>query len=148
MICLESQTLEQISGIQDFFQSMNKQMNRDLKYYLNGYVTVEQYFLLKKISQREKWNPSELAKKICVNKSAISIMINRLVRKGYVRRVRDKEDGRMIYIVLTEDAKIILELGNNAIDEINKSYFWGFSDVECNELMLMMDKFNRACTRI
>ncbi|MFD2504360.1 MarR family winged helix-turn-helix transcriptional regulator [Paenibacillus septentrionalis] len=42
---------------------------------------------------------------LCVEKSTISSIINRMVNKGYVERIPSQEDRRVVYLQLTEDGK-------------------------------------------
>lgn len=46
---------------------------------------------------------SEIAKDLMVTKSSVTIAVNKLEKKGYVIRKRSIEDGRVVYIKLTDE---------------------------------------------
>lgn len=70
-------------------------------------LTHEQFYLLRSIKQHERITPSELAEITFVNRSAITAMIDRLVKKGYVRRFRDDIDRRVVFLEITEKGREI-----------------------------------------
>lgn len=54
------------------------------------------------IGSKETKNMSTLAKKLKVTVGTITIAINNLVKKGYVNRLRSKEDKRVVLISLSD----------------------------------------------
>lgn len=54
------------------------------------------------IGSKETKNMSALAKKLKVTVGTITIAINNLVKKGYVNRLRSKEDKRVVLISLSD----------------------------------------------
>lgn len=54
---------------------------------------------------RRPHSPSELAAALQVTNAAISIAIDRLEKRGHVRRTRHPEDGRKVLIEITPDAE-------------------------------------------
>ncbi|QNQ80943.1 MarR family winged helix-turn-helix transcriptional regulator [Lactobacillus sp. PV034] len=50
---------------------------------------------------------SQLAEKLHVTRATISTQVDRLVRKGYVERVRDEKDRRIIRLKLTHRGKLV-----------------------------------------
>ncbi|MFE7151522.1 MarR family winged helix-turn-helix transcriptional regulator, partial [Heyndrickxia sporothermodurans] len=65
---------------------------------------------------------SELAEELCVNKSAITVKIEKLEAKGFILRQRDKDDRRNIYLSLTEKGQIIYEQGEAKIESFVSKY--------------------------
>lgn len=88
-------------------------------------LTHEQFYLLRSIQQHERIIPSELAELSFVNRSAITAMIDRLVKKGYVRRTRDDTDRRVVFLEITERGKeVFAEVEKslrNFVEEVFKS---------------------------
>ena len=58
--------------------------------------------IMEAIGIHEKKNMSTVAKELSVTIGTLTIAVNNLVKKGYVDRVRGKEDRRVVYISLTE----------------------------------------------
>ena len=54
------------------------------------------------IGSRQNKNMSTLAKKLKVTVGTITIAINNLVKKGYVNRLRSKEDKRVVLVSLSD----------------------------------------------
>ncbi len=54
-------------------------------------------------------NPTfvELAKKLGLSKPSVTIMVNKLLEKGYVQKTRSPDDGRVFYITLTAKGRKI-----------------------------------------
>ncbi|MBD5432475.1 MAG: MarR family transcriptional regulator [Lactobacillus sp.] len=50
---------------------------------------------------------SQLAEKLHVTRATISTQVDRLVRKGYVDRIRDEKDRRIIRLKLTHRGKLV-----------------------------------------
>lgn len=57
------------------------------------------------IGSNETKNMSALAKKLRVTVGTLTIAINNLVKKGYVNRLRSKEDKRVVLISLSDKGK-------------------------------------------
>jgi len=52
---------------------------------------------------------TEIAKKMDIRKSNLTPIINKLVEKNLISRVRDSEDRRVIYIKMTENGDVFLK---------------------------------------
>ena len=64
-------------------------------------LTPSQVFMLHFIRQENQCNVSKLAEKMEVAPSAITVMLDRLENHGFVNRVRDKGDRRVVIAELT-----------------------------------------------
>ncbi|SFA58917.1 DNA-binding transcriptional regulator, MarR family [Anoxybacillus pushchinoensis] len=72
-------------------------------------LTKPQFFILNLLSKRGKCTVSELADEMFVKPSAITTMIDRLYKSGFVLRERDEEDRRVVYIQLSEKGRHMLQ---------------------------------------
>ena len=54
-------------------------------------------------------NMSSIAKKLSVTVGTLTIAMNSLVKKGYVKRERGEEDRRVVYISLSDKGKKALD---------------------------------------
>lgn len=115
-------------------------MEREQKNFLNDYlanvfnniVLLEQEILektgFKNISIKEMhvleaifWaenkamnNMKSVAEKLCISAGALSVSVNTLVKKGYVKRENDKNDRRIIRIYLTDEGKRLNKIHEKA----------------------------------
>lgn len=72
-------------------------------------VTLAQYRALVVVSTRGPQRPADLAEWLQVTPSTASRMVERLVRKKLVRRVRSAQDRRMVSVYLTESGRHLVE---------------------------------------
>ena len=78
-------------------------------------LSAHQASILDHLDEVEGTSLTELARHMGVTAGTMSIAVDRLVRHGYVRRVRDREDGRRVLIRLTaagvriREAKSVLD---------------------------------------
>lgn len=84
---------------------INRRLSSKIREGLPNDITPEQMFILRYLKHNTFVSSSELADLLCVEKSTISSIINRMVNKGYVERVPSQEDRRVVYLQLTEDGK-------------------------------------------
>lgn len=72
-------------------------------------LTPPQYHVLKYLLTKGPTKVKELAEKMDVKPSAITVMIDRLVQNNYVVRHHDSDDRRVIYISVTDEGKRVLQ---------------------------------------
>lgn len=61
---------------------------------------------------------SAIAKRLMVTQGTLTVSTSKLVKKGYVERVRDERDKRIVRLKLTERAENILEIHNRFHEEM------------------------------
>lgn len=69
---------------------------------LQSDLTHEQYIVFNTLKNLGTATPSDLATRCNVNRSAITAMIDRLVAKGLVKRLRDENDRRVVLLESTD----------------------------------------------
>jgi len=79
-------------------------------------LTAGQFFTMQMIRREGRLKVSQLAERLEVTPSAITVMIDRLEHHGYVSRVRDEEDRRVVVIELTE-------AGRAKLAEVERAWF-------------------------
>ena len=65
-------------------------------------ITSTQFQILKTLATRDKWTVSEIADAMKVRASATTVIIDRLVKRGYVDRYRSELDRRIVYVHLNQ----------------------------------------------
>ncbi len=76
-------------------------------------LTLNQYYILRQLKQKEYLNPSEIAEMLFADRPTATVVIDNLKKYGYVRKERDAEDGKRIRVSITE-------AGIRQVDEAEK----------------------------
>lgn len=83
---------------------------------LNQELSVAEAHTLVAIGRHHKKTMSQIAAELLINVSTLSIAVNKLEKKGCARRIKRKDDRRVVEIVLTEK-------GRKALEEHEKFYY-------------------------
>lgn len=89
---------------------------------MDSEITGAQLFLLHVIADRQRCKLTDLADLLDVKPSAVTVMIDRMVKCGYVLRVRDSQDRRVIMAELTDNGYAVLTAARNIQLEITEHY--------------------------
>lgn len=103
-------------------------------------LTKPQFFILNLLSKREKCTVSELADEMFVKPSAITTMIDRLYKSGFVLRERDEEDRRVVYVQLSEKGKEMLEHARAERRKIIERYLKQLQPDELEQFVRIIEK--------
>ena len=93
-------------------------------------LTQQQFHYLQVIVRMKNPTLTELADELGLTKPTVTVLVNKLVEKGYVTRVKSDEDRRSIHLIINKKgAKVnsLREIAHNRIAEKIKS---GFSETE------------------
>lgn len=97
-------------------------------------------FMLSAMYNREPVKPSDIAKKMGVTLPAVSHHINALEKEGYIERLPDSKDKRVLLITLSEK-------GRNLDDQMKEKFFQNIcglvdhlGEEDSNELIRLMKK--------
>ena len=72
----------------------------------------------------------ELSKRTGLAKTTLTSMLDRMDEKGFLERVVDNKDRRMIRIFLTSKAKVLNDQYNEVSSEMSQIFYKNFSDEE------------------
>ncbi|MEG0959213.1 MAG: MarR family transcriptional regulator [Erysipelotrichaceae bacterium] len=84
----------------------------------NVTLSMNEVHILEAISKSGSKMMSAIAKALMVTQGTLSVSTNRLVKKGYVSRVRDEKDRRIIRLVLSDSAQNVLEIHDSFHEEM------------------------------
>lgn len=101
---------------------MKRRLHSKVKDALPSDITPEQLFIIRYLMRYKQVTSSELAETLCVGKSTISSICNRLVDKGLVARIPSREDRRVVYLELTEAGHSEYEVIERTIYRIIQPY--------------------------
>jgi DNA-binding MarR family transcriptional regulator len=76
--------------------------------------------------KEEGANISKIASELCITRPSATIAVNKLEKKGYVKKIDSQDDGRVVYVVLTDKGR--------EIDELHKQYHRDMVDEVSKEL--------------
>jgi len=85
-------------------------------------------------------NESRISQKIHRNLTSLSIMLNRLVKSGLVKKTRSNLDYREYYLAVTPQGKEKAARGEIISRMLNKQLTASLSDAEIDELKMILNK--------
>jgi len=87
---------------------------------------------------------SQLAVRGRVTRGAVSVMINKLSKKGYVKKVRDGKDRRVIHVTLTPKGKAVEREHRRYHAKTNKKLLAALTDQEKRQTEKLLRKIAAA----
>ncbi|AXV40217.1 MarR family winged helix-turn-helix transcriptional regulator [Methanobacterium sp. BAmetb5] len=116
----ELELVESMDKLSDLMRKFQTQLRKgDLKEY-----TLRQLYYIELIDKNQGISVSELAKKLEVKKSTVSIAINQLIDLGIVNKIQSNSDKRFYFLQLTSKGNQIMEMHKqihkNTIKKISK----------------------------
>jgi len=72
-------------------------------------ISLAQLFVLQQLAERAADSLNDLAERTATHQSSVSVVVRRLVERGYVTRTSSSADKRRIEIVLTPEGRKLLE---------------------------------------
>lgn len=91
-------------------RKLSRYLDKYSKYLSNKYhITLPQLLCLNELRAEQELNLTELTRRLNLNNSAITGIIDRLELKNYVQRVKTGKDRRAIHLRLTDEGRIFAE---------------------------------------
>ena len=103
-------------------------------------LTTEQWGVLTAIKARGPMKPSDLAVLLERTPNTISMLVDRMVKAGLVRRTRDRKDRRVVAVSMTEKGKTAVEPAILAGWEFIHEIVSTLSDDEQRDLANMLER--------
>ena len=98
-------------------------------------ITNNDMHVIEAVGIGEPRNMSAVAKLLSVTVGTLTIAVNNLVKKGYIERVRIKEDRRVVLVSLTEKGKKAYQHHKRFHEEMIQSLLKGLSEQEISTLV-------------
>lgn len=98
-----------LERLEEVFNQMMRRMHHEMSNVMDKGVTGSQFVVMKSIAERGRMTVSAVAEDLCVSLSAITSLVDRLHRGGFVNRVRDEEDRRLVWLELTAEGEEVLK---------------------------------------
>ena len=103
-------------------------------------LTVSQLFLLLALYEKDGSTPQELSSRLALNSSTLTGILDRLEKKGLIKRENNVHDRRSIVIKLTDRAKSIKDLLWDIYEKVNGELRSALSQEEIDQLYNIMNK--------
>jgi len=91
----------------------------------------------------KKKTMSEIAQEVNLTAGTVTVIIDKLVKLGYLDRENDEEDRRKIYIILTKLGKIEYEKHLKARDKASAVMLENLSEEEAKMLIILLNKIGK-----
>ena len=108
-------------------------------------LTMQQLSFLICIRDYELNTISQLADALCLSKSSASLSIAKMVEKGYLTKEfpAKEDDGRKIYLHLTEKGKSAAQATEDAMIQITSKYFNAFDEEKKEAIFDHLNSLNQ-----
>ncbi|CEG26976.1 MarR family winged helix-turn-helix transcriptional regulator [Bacillus sp. B-jedd] len=128
--------------------TVNKKAETMIKEQIGSDLTNDQHYMLRYIRQKGECTSTELADVFEVNKSAITAIVTRLTEKGLVKRTRNEEDRRVVYLTLTEEGIDLFENAEQRIYALVESIITKFEPDEITAFIDTYEKLSGVLTKL
>lgn len=129
-----------VQRIQIALYVLKRNINADFLKRTDALITGPQLFMLHLIHQEGKCKLAHLADRMEVKPSAITVMIDRLEKAGYVERTHDEQDRRSILVQITPRGRDVLQKAGQERDKVLKSYLDKLTEDEIHTLAELLEK--------
>lgn len=75
-------------------------------------LSMTEVHILEAIQKSESNMMSAIAKRLMVTQGTLTVSTSKLVKKGYVERVKDEKDKRIVRLTLTDKAESVMQMHN------------------------------------
>jgi DNA-binding MarR family transcriptional regulator len=143
---MDQQDLEQaIERLQSAFATTMRKLGPELAE-SSADLTGPQFYILSLLSKKGTCSVTELADQMGVKPSAITAMVDRLLKHGFVLRDRDEHDRRVVTIRMTEQGADILQQAQRKRKEIVQRYLRHLAPDELDTFVRIFEKLARIAT--
>lgn len=92
---------------------------------------------------------SQIARFLCQEAQSTTELADRLEKRGFVRRIRDARDRRLVLLELTDEGNTIIEQIVPALAESGQQVFGSLENGELSELITLLERVrDRAADRL
>jgi DNA-binding MarR family transcriptional regulator len=106
-------------------------------------LSITQMNYLETIAKLDNPSVSELATALRLTKSTVSINLDKLIEKEYIRKVQSDKDKRVTYLYLTTKGEQVNELHDEVHRQIALSFSEKLNPTELEILSILFDKLTR-----
>lgn len=138
----EDQIKAIMGRLDEVFHQLMRRMHQKLSLSMADKLTGSQFMVLKRISDHGRITVSGMAEDLMVSLSAVTALIDRLYKAGYVVRIRDEEDRRLVWLELTDKGSEVLTICHEARWQVIEKYFKQLPEEDLQELLRIYEKLH------
>ncbi len=125
--------------LRELLKKLNKSFGLAIANELSEYgITLPQLLVLRRISDGPK-TIGDISKSISLSYSTVSGIIDRLERENLVKRIRDKDDRRVVWIQKTEKVEEIKRKAPVFQESYYASLFEGLTEEEMDQIIQSLE---------
>lgn len=129
-------------AIKSYRQYAQKQLND------KGFqITVDQWLVLKTITDQPDISQNEIAEFIYKDKASVTRIIDLLITKGYLQRETSAENRRRVKLTITKAGKNIIQQILPTIKAYRKNALVGIEENELSTVNSMLEKIIKNCSK-
>lgn len=130
---------------EELFWNVTREMGRMWKQVFESHLPGSQSHLVFTLARKGPLKMSELAQILGLTAGAVTAASDRLIDHGYVTRIRDEKDRRIVYLGITDEGREMLqqlrEVGRKKMTE-------AFSHLNEEQLPIIIEIFEQAAGNI
>jgi Transcriptional regulators len=105
-------------------------------------LSISEIHTIEAVTYQER-TMSEVARNLNITTGTLTIAINNLVNKGYVKRKRNEDDRRVVLVSLTQSGKVVFRIHKKFHDDMVKATIEGLNPNEQELLINSLSKLNK-----
>jgi MarR family transcriptional regulator for hemolysin len=129
-------------AIKSYRQYAQKKLNE------KGYaITVDQWLVLKTITDQANISQNEIAEFIFKDKASVTRIIDLLITKGYLERKTSTENRRRVKLTITKAGKAVIEEILPTIRAYRKGALVNIDETELKSMHKTLEKIIKNCNK-
>ncbi|WP_282939207.1 MarR family transcriptional regulator [Paenibacillus sp. RC67] len=137
----------QIERFEKALWSATRKLSPELTAELSIPLTWQQFYMLYFINDKGTCKVTDLAETMEVKPSAITVMIDRLIKHGVVDRRHDEKDRRVVWIELTDKGRDVLEEVNVSRKKMIRGYMTDVDSKQFETFLRVFEQMNDQITK-
>ncbi|WP_432355499.1 MarR family winged helix-turn-helix transcriptional regulator [Sporosarcina sp. A2] len=130
---------------EELFWNVTREMGKMWKQVFEANLPGSQSHLVFTLARKGPLKMSELAQILGLTAGAVTAASDKLISHGYVTRIRDESDRRIVHLAITDDGREMLQqLRSVGRTKMTKA----FSHLNEDQLPMMIDIFEQAARNI
>ncbi len=105
-------------------------------------LTFKQFVYLDTILKMNEPTYSDIAKKFNITKPSVTIMVNKLISLGYLKRIQSEDDRRVYHVLAGSKGSNMLAIENNAITGLTQQITSCLTETELASYISLTEKIN------
>lgn len=139
---------DRIEQFAKYLLAFRKLQDQGTAFFLSllGNLSMQELNVLNTIGDHEPCIMSEIAKQVSLSLSSVTLIVDKLVKRKLVNRIRSDEDRRIVRGTLTSEGKKIYQAQLEHMRKVIETLFSTLTHKEQDDLLKIFFKFSQAIT--